>query len=479
MPIVAMPDGTNVSFPDEMPAEQIRSMIAQRFPNETGGMAAAAAPMQQQAAPVQDPNIVKGSLLPFSRNKATGETSFDSSAGIIGSIKNALSLPGEVAAGKFATTPEVPGMISETDLAREQANQQALTGRTLELATVASPMSAGARVVGPAAEAAGLTHAQRVASATKEAGVNGPKPALKEIEALKSEATAAYKVVDDAGVVVSPQSFKPVVQDIARTAIKEGLDPTLHPEATAALKRLGDVMNEPLTLSTIDTLRQVIKDAATGKSARLAEIMKDKLDDFVSGIGMKDVIATSENPEVATKALLEARKLWHAAKKSEAVENLVERATTRAGQFSGSGFENALRTEFRQFVMNKKNLRGWSKEEIDAAKKVARGGTVDNIARMVGKFAPTGVVSTVMSGGAGAAVGGGIGAVALPAVGFAARQYATHRTKGNVDTVRALVRGGEKRESGSATVNTKELLKNLLARSTILGGPQSILTPRR
>lgn len=33
MPIVAMPDGTQVSFPDDLPADQIRSMIAQKFPD--------------------------------------------------------------------------------------------------------------------------------------------------------------------------------------------------------------------------------------------------------------------------------------------------------------------------------------------------------------------------------------------------------------------------------------------------------------
>jgi len=33
MPIVGMPDGTQVAFPDDMPAEQIRSMITQKFPD--------------------------------------------------------------------------------------------------------------------------------------------------------------------------------------------------------------------------------------------------------------------------------------------------------------------------------------------------------------------------------------------------------------------------------------------------------------
>ena len=39
MPVVAMPDGTQVSFPDEMPADQIKGLIAQKFPKEVAAIA--------------------------------------------------------------------------------------------------------------------------------------------------------------------------------------------------------------------------------------------------------------------------------------------------------------------------------------------------------------------------------------------------------------------------------------------------------
>ena len=34
MPIVQMPDGAHVQFPDEMPPDQIRALILQKFPND-------------------------------------------------------------------------------------------------------------------------------------------------------------------------------------------------------------------------------------------------------------------------------------------------------------------------------------------------------------------------------------------------------------------------------------------------------------
>src|ERR1700754_4595549 len=43
MPVVQMPDGANVQFPDAMPPDQIRSLIAQKFPD----IAPTQAPQQQ------------------------------------------------------------------------------------------------------------------------------------------------------------------------------------------------------------------------------------------------------------------------------------------------------------------------------------------------------------------------------------------------------------------------------------------------
>ena len=53
MPVVNMPDGAQVSFPDDMPADRIRSLIQQKFPDAAkGASVASAAPA---AAPVAPP----------------------------------------------------------------------------------------------------------------------------------------------------------------------------------------------------------------------------------------------------------------------------------------------------------------------------------------------------------------------------------------------------------------------------------------
>jgi hypothetical protein len=272
----------------------------------------------------------------------------------------------------------------------------------------------------------------------------GQAPKAPTAEALKDEAQQAYKAAENAGVVISETSLANTVTKMARDAVKEGMHPKLHPRAAAALEAVGAEMNMPLTLERAEVLRRVLKGAASTADAserRLVMRMVDKFDDFVGNLKPADVLAG--DAAAATESLAKARNLWGRARKSEFVDDLMERARTRASQFSGSGYENALRTEFRNAVMNPKKLRMFSPEEQAALKRVAKGGPLENILRMVGKFAPTGVVSSALSGGAGFAVGGPAGAIALPAAGFAARKAATGLTERNAKFAAEMMRAGK------------------------------------
>lgn len=56
MPIVTMPDGTNVQFPDEMPKEQIRDLIASKFPEAGVNSGRDDLPLSQAGMPSVNPN---------------------------------------------------------------------------------------------------------------------------------------------------------------------------------------------------------------------------------------------------------------------------------------------------------------------------------------------------------------------------------------------------------------------------------------
>lgn len=268
------------------------------------------------------------------------------------------------------------------------------------------------------------------------------RESIPSTDQLKSYADAAYDLADQAGVIVSPQSWSMAVNDLARKAVNEGIDPTLHPKAMAALRRFAEVANEPITFKSMDTLRRIAKGAASSiepDERRIASIIIDKLDDYMANLKPGDVL--KGDAELAVGALQEARSAWGRMRKGEMLEGLIERAQTRAGQYSQSGMENALRTEFRQLAMNPKRMRGFTDEERKAIMKVARGGPVENVLRLIGKFAPRGVVSAMPSLAAGATFDLGTGA-AIAVLGDAGKRAASAMTSASAQRAADIARSG-------------------------------------
>lgn len=256
--------------------------------------------------------------------------------------------------------------------------------------------------------------------------------ATPEADELFNQAGALYDAARESKVVFPQQGIKSTADEIAAKAISEGLDPDLHPRATAALRRLQEAATKPLTAQEAMTLRRVIGAAAgdlnNPDQTRIAGMMRQSFDDFV---------AQSIPETVAANAL------YQTANKTQLIENTIQRARDTAGpNYSASGFENALRQQFKGLLFNKSALRGFSEAEVEAIRKVANGGPVENVLRYIGKLAPTGVVSGGLAGGAGYALGGVPGAAAVLGTGIGARMGATASTLNNANLARALIASG-------------------------------------
>jgi len=144
--------------------------------------------------------------------------------------------------------------------------------------------------------------------------------------------------------------------------------------------------------------------------------MVDKLDDFVDALPANPKAIVSGDSAKAIASLKKARELNRKYRRSEMVDSMWEAAGLRAGQFSVSGRENAIRTEFRQLglrLARNKNLRRlFTKEERDAIGKVANPGNLENNLRNLGKLAPKGTLPIFGGGMAVASDPGGLGLVA-------------------------------------------------------------------
>lgn len=295
--------------------------------------------------------------------------------------------------------------------------------------------------VGPAVpEGEGAARPQVPAAAERPAGlakVSGAAPSIDELQAAKN---AAYKAAEETGVVVSRDAMNRLKVDLVNTLKKEGLDKDLHPAATAALKRITDTKGQP-TLSELETLRKIANDARTSNNpadARLGSKIIERIDDFEETLGPQDVI--SGNASAAT-AFKEARSLNQRLAKAKTIQKLFDDAELAVGaNYTAAGMDTALRQQFRALAKNDRKLRGFTPEEKAAIRKVVMGGPVQNAMRLLGKFAPNGVVSSLASIGAFGAAGPA--GLALPTAGIIARQGAARAGLKNANRVSEMVRSG-------------------------------------
>jgi hypothetical protein len=289
----------------------------------------------------------------------------------------------------------------------------------------------------------GLRSGTRAAASNAVQKARNVPPPVPTVAELFQRGNQAFRRVDDAGVTVNAESSFRLADRISDRLIKEGLDDVIHPESSQAVRRILERTDGEMSFQQLDTLRKIAADARKSQKpadARLAGIVVKEIDEFIDNLDSSSV--SGGNAGAAASAIKEARSLWSRARKGEQIDDLIDRAGVRAGQFSGSGFENALRTEFRQLALNKKKIKLFTNKERAAIRKVAMGGPVGNTLRALGKFAPRGVVSTAVSVGGGSLLGGPVGSFLVPLLGEAGRAGATRATIANARRASEVVRAG-------------------------------------
>lgn len=285
---------------------------------------------------------------------------------------------------------------------------------------------------------------------------------------LNSMSQDAFKASEDMGVIIPGKKLQPLVEKTQNDLAELAIDEVNQPKAFRAFTRLADVAkNENVTLKGLETVRKTAQNVLTSqdKTERMmAHTIIDNIDDYVHGGGLKPEDTLSGNPQVAGAMLQEGRDLWRRKSNAETIERLIEKAKNRTGaNYTVAGYETALRQQFSNLAGNEKAMRFFKPDEKAAILKVVRGGPVENTLRFFGKFAPRGLLGTVMSAGAGAAMGGDLGMLAFPAVGEVGRFAATAGTLRNVHVADELMRAGVKPTAATAT-GPQQLTAAALAR---------------
>lgn len=298
----------------------------------------------------------------------------------------------------------------------------------------------GYRGIGNIAQSAAKS-AAKSAARPSPVGLAKPGAFIPEVNDLFNAGRIAFNEARLSGGGVRPESLARAASDVRNIkndiGLKIDFDPDVHGPAFTVRERLiREFDSGDIDFDRLLTLRELAGDVA-GNSDRAISMrgvrMKNAIDDFVNSLGPDDIL--SGDPVRAAQALASAREFWRDASVARTIEKEMELAANRAGQFSGSGYENALRTQFRQLHARiiKGTERGFRPNEIEAIKSVANGTPFGNAMRWVGKAAPTGIVSGSLAAGAGYLLGGLPLAGAIPVGGALGRLFATRSTINNAN----------------------------------------------
>ena len=381
--------------------------------------------------------------------------------GAIGRGGNALARIGLGAAAGAGTGAVYGFMEGEGD----NRAQNALIGGGLGAALGGAVPAVGA---GIRSVAQGRAARQAVKAAARGA------PSTEEMRALGN---ALYRQVDDAGVQVTPESFRRATDDIrdylrSNTGYDElpgpgGLTPNTARVMQIMDEASGRMAGEPtaaLPFRSIDQMRRQAGSAAgnvANKSDQRAGMaVIEGLDDFIQRLGPDDLVGG--DAEALKSAITKARDVWSRMSKSQLIDDAIE-----AGDDYLSGSASGIRNQFKNILRNKKLSRGFTDAEKMALRQVTHGSTLDQLINLAG-----GGLSQIGAIGGGAALGGPVGAVLGTGVAAAGRKLSEAVVRRNAERVRAALASGALRNP--ETMNALALSGRGAELLTNLGGASAV-----
>jgi hypothetical protein len=327
------------------------------------------------------------------------------------------------------------------------------------LTRVAAPVAAseaGRAVGGPVGEVAGAlagavgagSVAQRFNAAAKARNV------APSAEDTIRTAKGQFKAAEDMNLTVTPDWATGAAAKM-RADLK-GFDPEAQGVVFKAADRLENLGVPkpgtpfvPVEMNDAELIRKQLSTLKTSPDASVREAARKAISSLQdSQLAIAPAQTLRGDAGAYTQTMKDAIGNYAAGKRSNTVMGKVALGDLNAATAgSGANEDNALRQAIKQLVrpvnndiVPKASRLGFNAEEIAAMNKVARGTVTGNAARYLGKLAPTGSVSGVLSGGAGFAAAGPMGAIGLPAAGYVAKKIGDLSTKKAVAALDSLVR---------------------------------------
>jgi hypothetical protein len=282
----------------------------------------------------------------------------------------------------------------------------------------------------------------------------GPVPTREDIGRMADE---RWQSVKSNPATLTDPALGQLKADVNAALPTSQLAPNRYPNAFGAAKDM-DLLSSP-TLYDVEELRRIVGDTVAGdpKEARVGSQMKRAISEYLGKVEAKDV--TGGNVDGVVDDLAAARDYSARGYRADAVLNKEQRGQTRAATTGTGGNEvNATRQNIRTIYDKERDptlsgkRQGFTPDEMAQMERVVMGTPTQNIARMLGRMAPTSGALPMMSMGWGGAAGAA-GAVAtgnpllaIPAiaggVGFAAKAAAEGMTRKEIAKLLATIQNG-------------------------------------
>jgi hypothetical protein len=342
--------------------------------------------------------------------------------GVVHGLANTASASGKAAAtemGDPELESQIPGGAEGSKLLQENVTgplhkPQGKAGKIGESVgeALGNPVSyvgpggmvakvAGAAVSGAAGEEAsqltGGSNVARTAASTLAGGLTGLAASERGIARLtgklptpaqvKNAGTAGYDVLKESNTKIDPEAMTGLHGNIKSDLNEEWFDPELAPSTHKIVDKLAIPENSSVRgLIKARKLLGGVSDAnPTDKEAARKTI--ESIDFFLDNSAADDA-----------GLLKHSNANWTAYKKYKQVEKALSVGENRAGvSGSGANVQNNMRQEIRKILDSDRKSRGFSTEERDKMEQIVHGTVAANATRWLGKFAPTGLVSSSAS----------------------------------------------------------------------------------
>jgi len=288
-------------------------------------------------------------------------------------------------------------------------------------------------------------------------------------EELKNAAQKAYDKFTNSGGFYTPQFLTDLKKSLGDSPMDNSWSYKVAPGVKAVIDEIDDIkmwgqmpgggMPTPKMLQNVRGLIQSVRNSDKREEARFGSILMENFDNFIAN--PKSEHYGGLDMTEAAQSLFDGNRLWKQFAKSDAVDEAFSKAERRAAStYSGGNENNAIRQELRK-IYEKRGPKSFTADERDAFETAIRGGRVENIARLLGKLAPSrGGLSTWANIGAGAGTGGAT--LPLTALAEGAKVVGDRATRRNLEEVSRVIRGGGNRRNVNVQPNQLQMLMRQL-----------------